>query len=346
MINVYFTTLTDWKTPSIKMTNELFEMKYIGVLCLTLSIMFLSISALECGGPDIWRDQSALSAMLGSTEMRCGQLILTKHRLSCNVTTEEDERNLMCGGSGREPNCSMPISLCPDGSLSKTCFPVADTNSLHYICFCHSVLHHHVDSGITAKWGPWKLMDISYRQFNFTRKLSSDAVSGCLIQEYETDPGIIEIVNIISEYNLPDSIFSASSFYAANHEPYRARIDAYFSLCCAWAAKDYTMPWLQMFLPSSYVFMISGVLVKQRCDSSAQYVNDITVLTAASGNSGWQDVVRDIYIKNLYGGFDGHHSVTLWFPKTYSTYIWRVYVNSYTGHPSMKCDLKGYGLET
>ena len=310
-----------------------------------MSLKLLEISALKCGGPDVW-SELILSAMLSSnaTEVCCGQLSLTRERLSCTVSTEEDERNLMCAERKQDSNCNMQISRCPDGSLNKTCFPVAGSNSLHYMCLCHSALHHQVDNGITATWSTWKFMDISYKQFNFTRKLSSDATAACLVQEYETDPELPEIVNIVAEYTLPDSIFSASSIWRDEHEAYRARIDAYFSLSCAWAAHDYTLPWLQIYLPSSHIFVVTGVLIKQRCDHPGQYVNAITVSTTEAAQP-WQEVIKNIYIKDLYGAFDGHQSVTVWFPGSYTTHMWRVYIESYSGHPSMKCDLKGYGFE-
>ena len=93
-------------------------MKYLGLMFTSLK-WFWQITALECGGPDIWSDQSALSAMVGSTEIRCGQLSLTRHRLSCTVLTEEDERNLMCGERQQSSNCNVPIRLCDDSSPTR-----------------------------------------------------------------------------------------------------------------------------------------------------------------------------------------------------------------------------------
>ena len=322
---------------------KLGRMKHIGLICLTLPMMFLKISAFECGGPDIWSNQLALSLMVGSTTMRCGILNLTKQRWSCNVLTEEDEKNLICGGSEQDSNCNMPINLCPDGSLNKTCFPVADSNSLHYMCLCHSALHHQIDNGITATWSPWQMMSISHRQFTFSRKLYSSALEGCLIQEYETDPPKLpEIVNIVAEYNLPDSVFSASSTAGSGHEPHRARIDAYFTWSCAWAGGSYNIPWLQIHLPSSYIFVVTGVLIKQRCDYAPQYVTAIMVKTSEEALQ-WQDVIGSTDIRSLYDAFDGQQSATVLFPISYTTPIWRIYVTAYNSHASMKCDLKGYG---
>ena len=290
------------------------------------------------GREDVGSDQLALSLMMTSTEIRCGQVNLTRHRLSCNVLNEEDERNMVCR-SGQQNSVS--VSLCPDGSLNKTCFPVTASNSLYYKCLCHTAHHHQVDHGITATWSPWQMLNVSFRQFTFTRKLHSDAVAGFLVQEYETDPGIPEIVNIISNYGLSDSIFSASTFYASEYEPHRARIDAYFSHSCGWVAGDYTLPWLQIHLPSCF-FVITGVLIKQRCDSPNQYVTAFSVKTSEEDLQ-WQDVITNTYIESLYGAFDGLHSVTVWFPRSYTTPIWRIYINSYNNYPAMKCDFKGYG---
>lgn len=41
---------------------------------------------------------------------------------------------------------------------------------------------------------------------------------------------------IISERNVPDSAFSASSHFRASHAPYRARIDKYYGAPCCWSA--------------------------------------------------------------------------------------------------------------
>ena len=164
-------------------------------------------------------------------------------------------------------------------------------------------------------------MDISYRQFNFTRKLSTDAVAGCLVQEYETDPEIVpEIVNIISEYTLPDSIFSASSYGGGNHEYYRAKIDAYLTWSCAWVGGNEAVPWLQVHLPSSHMFVVTGVLIKQRCDYPNEYVTAISVKTSEEDLQ-FQEVIGNT---DMYGAFDGVQTVKLWFPRPYSTPIWRI----------------------
>ena len=105
--------------------------------------------SLQCSVPDVWSDQSALSLMTNSTEMRCGHLNKTKQRLSCNVLNEEDENTMVCRGGYKD---RVSVSLCPDGSLNKTCFPVAGSKSLHYTCLCHSALQHQTDNDITATW--------------------------------------------------------------------------------------------------------------------------------------------------------------------------------------------------
>ena len=167
--------------------------------------------SLQCSVPDVWSDQSALSLMTNSTEMRCGHLNKTKQRLSCNVLNEEDENTMVCRGGYKD---RVSVSLCPDGSLNKTCFPVAGSKSLHYTCLCHSALQHQTDNDITATWSSWQYMNISLKQLY---NLSSDAIAGSLIQDFETDPDLPDIVNIVTEYNLPDSVFTASSFDIAGN---------------------------------------------------------------------------------------------------------------------------------
>ena len=92
------------------------------------------------------------------------------------------------------------------------------------------------------------------------------------------------------------------------------------------------------------MFFVTGVLIKQRCDYPNEYVTAISVKTSKDDLQ-FQEVIGNTDIESMYGAFDGVQTVTLSFPRPYSTPIWRMYVNSYQTRPSMKCDLKGYGYE-
>ena len=318
-------------------------MTYPSLIYITLSVLLLPIvDGQECGGNVLLTDPVALSAMMVSTENRCGQLNLTRHRLSCTTLKIEDEAHLSCRGSNLDTKCSSCNSLCPDGSLEKTCFPVANRYSLHYTCICHSALNGQVYTTTQATWSPWQIMDVNYEHFNYTRKLYIYSGTVCLAQECDTDPAMY----IISGNNLPDAIFSASSIWGRNHEAYRARIDKYFTTACGWVGQR-EPSWIQIYLP--IVYYINGLLIKQRCDhredvAYAQYATVISVETVNNtmGHIEWENVLVDTDINDLYTAFERQGSATLWFSKIYSTLVWRIYVRSYIRFPAMKCDLMGY----
>ena len=195
------------------------RMMLIGLTCF-ISSLFLTVTG-ECGGDVRWRDPEALSVMMNSTETRCADINLTTQRRVCKVLSEDDEKKLLCGENGQDVDCNRPISLCPDGSLNKTCFPVSDSNSIHYMCLCHSAGDQCTFTANKPQWSPWQTLTGHKKGFGFTRKLHMESSSECLV-EYDSQI----VVNIISEY-LPNNIFSASStFSSTSSVPYRAtRID-------------------------------------------------------------------------------------------------------------------------
>ena len=293
--------------------------------------LFLMVSA-ECGGDVRWRDREALSVMMNSTETRCGDINLTTERRVCEVLSGDDGRHLLCGGNGHNVNCNRSISLCPDGSLNKTCFPLSASNSINYRCICHSILDHlgYKSEAKQASWSSWQQLTAQNKGFNHTRKLYMDSSSECLLQEYKS----LVTVNIISEYQLPNSTYSASSVYAHTHgDAHRARIDMYFDYPCGWvAAHNSAFEWLQIQLQP--IYYVGGILIGKRCDLK-QYPTAVTVKTAEEDLQ-WQDVIVNQHL--LYTD----DAATLWFPRFYTTPVWRVYIPVYYSHPSLKCDLKGY----
>ena len=144
--------------------------------------------------------------------------------------------------------------------------------------------------------------------------------------------------------SLPDSVFTASSYWRNNrHTPERARIDNYFTGACAWAARYKVFdfgPWLKITLPGQYE--VINVYIRQRCDS-VQYPTIVNVTTSVN-DVYWQDVVIEEYIATRYSSYDKQGSVSVWFPRSYTTRYWKIYIVEYVGHPSMKCDLIGYAV--
>ena len=294
----------------------------LGLLCLAASL-FLLVNG-ECKG-DI------KSVMMNNTEMRCGDMNVTTQRRVCEVLSEDDERHLVCGE--QDVKCNRPLILCPDGSLSKTCFPVSDSNSVHYKCLCHSTRDHqmYVPTDTQGSWSPWQRLTAHNKGFDYTRKLYVNSSAECLVQEHDS----LVLVNIVSEYQLTDSIFSSSSTYAGeNGGPHRAKIDMYLTSPCAWVAQHKAISeWLEIQLPP--IYSVGGILIKKRCDDDRQYPTEVTIKTAEYDLL-WQDVIEN---QNLLYTDD---ATTVWFPMIYTTPIWRIYITGYNHHPSMKCDLKGF----
>ena len=305
-------------------------MNSIGLIC-SISSLFLTVSG-ECGKYVRWKDNEALSVLMEKPEMRCADMNLTTERRLCKMMSMDDGRHLLCGGNGQDNTCNRPISVCPDGSLNKMCFPLSTSNSINYMCICNSIGDHvSLGSKVTqTSWSPW-LRIADQEGLNYTRKIYTNSSSKCLLQEYRS----VILMNIISEYQLLDSIFSASSVAAdSRHASHRARLDMYFDFPCGWVAgAKSTSEWLQIQLQPSYT--VGGILIKKRCDQFNQYSKAVTVKTAEDDLQ-WQDVIVN---QNLLYADD---EATLWFPMIYTTPIWRVYVTDYYDHPAMKCDLKGF----
>ena len=201
-------------------------------------------------------------------------------------------------------------------------------------CLCHSPCDQCTFTTNKASWSPWQTLTGHKTGFGFTRRLYMDSSSECLVEEYDSQ----FVVNIISEYQLPDSIFSASSTYPSTpsvpHAPYRARIDNYFTSPSSWVSGSTgTSGWLQIQLQQSY--SVGGMLIRKRSDLFVQYPTAVTVKTA-KGDLQWQNVILN---QNLQYKDD---DAILWFPMLYTTPVWRVYINAYHSYPSMKCDLRGF----
>ena len=147
----------------------------------------------------------------------------------------------------------------------------------------------------------------------------------------------ILLTPIVSTHNLPDSVYTASSYEDVNHEAYRARIDNYFSLACAWQADlaNDANPWLAITLPTEY--LIKGMVIKKRCDPpyDNQYVTMVTVTTSHDDVT-YQDVVAR---EDLSDGYHSDLSAHLLFPQVYTTRFWMIHINAHNIGATMKCDL-------
>ena len=167
---------------------------------------------------------------------------------------------------------------------------VSDSTSAQHLCICHSARDQYIPSTTQSSWSPWERLTVYHTTFDYTRKLYNTSSSECLLQGYDTP------VNIVSQYQLPDAIFSASSTYVSNfpslhHAPYRVRIDMYYNIPGAWVAGlESGSEWLQIQLQSSY--LVGGILIIKRLYLTlyTQYPNAITVKTAEDDLQ-WTDVI-------------------------------------------------------
>ena len=271
--------------------------------------------------------------LLSESYKTCQSLDLNQDRVICEIYSEEDENNLVCL---RLSNCKMPVTLCPDGSINKTCFPTRDDNSLNYLCICHSKRRAESIVPVT-EWTTWTTSTNPYQSFKSERSLIVPSLDWVVLQEFSHFRP--EKVYIISQYKLPTStVYSASSYFSSGHEPYRASIDFVTnSIACSWAAKS-NPAWLGMTLPTQYV--VFGAFIKQRCDSCClQYATRVKITRSVDGAS-WLTVIESEDL--IYDSYDGRGATSVWFPQSYTERYWRIYLLNFHSHPSTKADLIGY----
>ena len=95
------------------------------------------------------------------------------------------------------------------------------------------------------------------------------------------------------------------------YAPHRARIDTYNVAPCGWSAISQTPgPWIQV--DSSQKYVVRGILIKDRCDSTNQLRTRTTVQMSEDGGS-WDDVMVEEDILSLYRPSVYGKTVTTWF---------------------------------
>ena len=291
-----------------------------------VNLILVSIStALKCGSvEDIGQ------ILLSESYVTCQSLNLKQDRAICEIYSAEDEYNLVCLGLS---NCKMPVTLCPDGNINKTCFPLRDDTSLSYQCICHSKRRAEAIVPVT-EWTPWTTSTNPYQAFTSERSLIVSSQEWTVLQEFSYFRPTN--VYIISHYNLPVSVFSASSSLGG-HESNFAHLN-YNDRPCAWVGSE-SKPWLQMTLPTQYV--VVGALIQQRCDSpyNNQYATRVKVTTSVDGVN-WQTIIESEDV--IYDVYHGPGKYSLWFPRAYTNRYWRIQVLNYSQYPSVRADLIGY----
>ena len=271
--------------------------------------------------------------LLSESYKTCQSLDLNQDRVICEIHSEEDTINLVCLGLS---NCKMPVTLCPDGSINKTCFPLRDDNSLSYQCICHS--NRRAESIVpVTEWTTWTTSTNPYQSFKYERNLIVPNLAWVVLQEFSHFRPTN--VYIISHYQLsPSSVYSASSTHSSGYAPQKASIDSIVSQECSWAAAS-NPSWLQMTLPTEYV--VVGSIIKQRCDlrDGFQYATRVKITRSVDGVS-WLTVIESEDL--IYDSYDAQGSCSVWFPQAFTDRFWRLHILLYERHPSMKADLIGY----
>ena len=263
---------------------------------------------------------------------RCKDVNLHRQRLVCEIHSQEDEMKIERFGLSGCYGSTLP---CAEGDV-KTFMPLMTLNTLHYQCYCNSD-EQNSNFNYDYYWSQWEKLNKHFREFMYTRTLIIDNGLDHVAEEYGRY--IPDIVYIVANYSLPDSVYTSSSEFDAYHLPMRARIDDYLVWPCGWTANENELsPWLKISLPNEYV--ITGVYLGKRCDE-AQYPTRVDVMTSED-DSIWQSVVSGADITERYNSDENDAFVNIWFSKMYTTLYWRIIILDFVNYPSMKCDLRGY----
>ena len=298
----------------------------LGILMLTVTIEIIYSSSDACDQHFSLRGPE-LAALVNRTYPSCDQMDLSVGPRICQINCESKVD--MC-----HANYGTLLALttaCPDGTWNRTCYPIElSTDMTHMNCICHSaVVVRNTDNARETNWEKWQAHGA-----NFRRRLMMD--TECIGQEFAILP--VPLKPIVATYDLPDSIFTASTYHGANHEQFRARIDKYNDYVCAWVPKTTeTNHWLAIKLPT--VYLIKGMLFKKRCDVGfeTQYVTMVTVSTSADDVT-YQDVVTN---EDLSNGYDADDTAYITFAQVHFTRFWIIHVIAWNHHAAMKCDLLG-----
>ena len=268
-----------------------------------------------------------MTALINRTYPSCDQRNLSIEMPICQI--DYDNTVDTCHAPpGRLP----ALPACPDGTWNRTCYPRSSRNLKSMECVCHSTVKM-TDTVRETKWTNWEILDPPENGVHYRRRLTMD--TECIGQEF----GTIHLKPIVSTHNLPDSVYTASSYWGNQHEAYRARIDNYLTFSCAWLANraDLTNPWLAIALPTEY--LIKGIIIKKRCDPpyAYQHVTMVTVSTSHDDVTYQDVVVRE----DLSDGYNDDQSAYVVFTQVYPTRFWLIHVNSFITEAAMKCDLLG-----
>ena len=298
------------------------------MMCSVIIPILVSMLRSVRGGCGVGLDETQIQAVINQPSPQCSEVNLLTERLVCQVTSADDTESIE-----KYVKSICQFTSCTVDEVTQTCQPVMTRNTLEYKCHCGSsaISPSHVPQ---SQWTNWQKLDKHFREFIYTRKLvlTSDKTV-CLAEEFNRRP----VRYIVSYYNMPDSVFSASSEWKTAYGSHLLRFD--LSVKCGWISSGGdSNPWISITLPGDYVVL--GVLIVKGCDEPEQvsYVRSISMLAAGTN---WMDVVSDVDISDMYSAGD-KGSVTILFPQPYTNTHWRMGVNGPASYAQMQCDLVGF----
>ncbi|XP_041484756.1 EGF-like repeat and discoidin I-like domain-containing protein 3 [Lytechinus variegatus] len=149
----------------------------------------------------------------------------------------------------------------------------------------------------------------------------------------------------VEDGRIPDSSLTASSFFAADHEPYRGRLNTPEDLGItvgAWVAvKADSNKWVKVELNNET--LVTGVISQGRArEASGQMVTSLHI-SYSRDNTNWIFALEDqCGVRKTYpGNFDGNSYVTTLFPHPVTARFVRFHPVKYRKNPSMRFEVLG-----
>ena len=267
-----------------------------------------------------------MAAMLNRTHPPCRDKDLRFELPICEIG--EDDVGDTCSASAQ---ALPPLPACEDGTWNRTCYPVTTHNvNYHMKCMCHSFVHIPGDVRATY-WSDLEALSPPVDGAFYTRRLMMEG-GECIAQEF------VKMGAVVKAYDLPDSVYTASSSYSSNVLPYKARLDAYIITglkSCAWVyASGDTDKWLGITLPKKY--FIKGCVISRKCYE--KHVTMVTVTTSGD-DATWRDVTVE---EDLSARYDSDDAAYIWFSTIYTSRYWKIFMLSEShNNPRVKADLIG-----
>ena len=179
-------------------------------------------------------------------------------------------------------------------------------------------------------WSDYEALSRPIDEAFYARRLVMDG-GECITRQ------LIKMRSIVAGYDLPDSVYTASSIFSGQFEPYRAKIADYSDgTNCEWVPLgSETDPWLGITLPNDYT--IRGAIISIQCLPDI-YITMTTVSTS------YDDVIWQVVAEreDLSTRYNDEQDAYIWFSTTHTSRYWKIYVIEISqDNPRIKADLIG-----